>query len=513
MTTAALSLYAVLLAASVVATWRRPLLALFLFLVGLAVHNLAMALLYGAGVRGAALDAIQAWKEVLLAVAAARVGVDAIRARRLPFRPGLVDGLALAFAVVVVIYALVPQEALGGEAGATAVLYALRHALVPVVAYFLGRSLALGFRELTRIGWTALSVAGALSLGGLIELYTVPVEWWRGSGAVGYFRHELGFDYHGPGGLPDNFAFNTSEGLFRRLVSSFISPLATAFALVVALFLSGLPLRSRRLRPVALSLVGLSLVALFFTLSRSSLIALACGLVVLALAARRRWPLAAATAVIAVAIGFAYSFPAFAPKTHFFSQDLPYQEAQAREKGGLPGGRSLALDPGEPSLRSHWDALREGVEAVLRHPQGYGLGNAGATASRFGLPVRAGESNYTETGVETGLLGVLLLVSWNLALLAGLVRAARLPSQPSFPVVQGEGDLAGPGRDEGPDRRLAAALAAAALAAVLALAVQTDVYGVPWLAYTLWWVAGALLQPVARQAPDLVLAPASAASD
>ncbi len=507
MTSAVLALYALALAVAAVAVWRRPLVALFLFLVGLAVHNLAMALLYGGGVRGPALDAIQAWKEILLGVAAARVAVDAIRARRLPFRPGLTDGLAFAFALVVVVYALVPQEALGGAAGATAILYGLRHALVPVVAYFLGRSLAVGPKQLVAVGWTALAVASALATGGLVELYTVPVEWWRSSGAVGYFRHELGFDYHGPGGLPDNFAFNTSEGVFRRLVSSFISPLATAFALVVALFLAGLPARSPRLRPLVLLLVALCLAGLLFTLSRSSLIALSAGLLVLALATRRRWPVGAAVAVLAVGVGFAYGFTSFAPKTHFFPEDLPYQEAQAREKGGLPRGRSLALDPGEPSLRSHWKALREGVEAVLSHPQGYGLGNAGATASRFDLPVRAGESNYTETGVETGLLGALLFVAWSAALLVGLVRAARPPFPSArYELLQDQGDGDGV-------PRLAAACAAAGLAAVLALAVQTDVYGVPWLAYTLWWVAGALLVPTLRPEPASALAPASAASD
>ena len=65
----------------------------------------------------------------------------------------------------------------------------------------------------------------------------MPIEWWRHSGAVGYFRRELGYDYHGPAGLPENFAFNTSDGLFRRLVSTFVSPLATAYMLVVALLL------------------------------------------------------------------------------------------------------------------------------------------------------------------------------------------------------------------------------------------------------------------------------------
>ena len=58
-----------------------------------------------------------------------------------------VDWLALAFAAVVCLYAVIPQDVLDGEAGARAVLYGLRHGLVPVVAYFLGRSLILDRAE------------------------------------------------------------------------------------------------------------------------------------------------------------------------------------------------------------------------------------------------------------------------------------------------------------------------------------------------------------------------------
>ena len=81
------------------------MLALYAFLIGLAAYNVTMALLYGAGVRGDAIEAIQTWKEILLAVAAARVARDAWRERRLPFRPRTVDWLALAFAALVVVYA------------------------------------------------------------------------------------------------------------------------------------------------------------------------------------------------------------------------------------------------------------------------------------------------------------------------------------------------------------------------------------------------------------------------
>jgi hypothetical protein len=468
-----LTIYGVLLAVAAVAVWRRPIVALYVFIVGLALHNLVLALLYDAGLRGGAIDAVQAWKEALLAVAVARVAFDAVRESRLPFRPRLVDWLALAFAAVVCLYALIPQDVLDGEAGARAILYGLRHGLVPVVAYFLGRSLILDRVELRRIGWTLLGAGAALAVGGLVDLYAVDVEWWRGSGAVGYFRYELGFDYHGPGGLPDNWAFNTEDGLFRRLVASFISPLATAFALVVALLFAGIALQDRRRRPLAGGLVAICAIALLFTLSRSSLLALAGAFVVLAVALRRWWPLVATAAVLAAGVAFAFAFTSVAPETHFFPEDLPYQEEQARRRGDLPGGSSLALNPGEPSLRSHWRSLRDGIENVFEHPQGYGLGNAGAIAVRFDVPLRAGESNYTEAGVEAGLVGALLLIAWSLALLVALVRSAWAATNATF--------------------RVAAAGAAAALAAVLALAVQTDAYGVPWLAYSLWWLCGSLV--------------------
>jgi len=75
------------------------------------------------------------------------------------------------------------------------------------------------------------------------------------------------------------------------------------------------------------------------------------------------------------------------------------------------------------------------------------------------VEVKAGESTYTELGVETGLLGAILFAAWNLALLRRL-----LGHSPWL---------------------------AASLAAVLVLGVQTDVIGVHWLAYVLWALCGA----------------------
>src|SRR5438876_6811331 len=386
----ALGLYAAFLLVAAAFVWRRPIFALYAFIVGLAAHNLVLSLLWGAGVHGNSLEAIAAWKEGLLAVALLRVAYDARRGRRLPFRPGLVDALALGFAALVVLYAILPQGPLGGHAGPKAILYGLRHDLVPVAAYFIGRSLVLGPRQLRQLVWTVLGAAAAVAAFGLIDEYAIPVEWWRHSGAVGYFHDQLGFNYHGPGGLPENFAFNTSHNeLFRRLISTFISPLAAAYMFVVALLLAP----PRRL---AAPLGVLIAAALLFTISRSGLGGLIVGLVVLAAVRRVRWPVAAAAVVAAAGIGFSYAFTHFAPTTHFFAADLKYQEQFARTH---PGASTNALSPNEPSFKSHLTNLREGLETVGRHPQGYGLGNAGATAARFGVQLKAGESNFTEIGV------------------------------------------------------------------------------------------------------------------
>ena len=280
-TAVALALYLVVLAVAAAAVWRRPAWALYAFVVGLAVHNAVLAALYSAGVRGGSLTAIQAWKEILLAVALASVVLRALRARRLPYRPGLPDWLGLAFAALCVLYAVLPQSALGGSASRHAVALALRHDVVPVAAFLLFRAVAPAREELRRVAWTLLAAAAAVAALGLADVYLVSIGWWRGNGVVRYFHDQLGYDYHGTGGLPENFVYNTgSEAHFlRRLVSTFLSPLAAGYMMVVALLLAPR-------RRIAAPLAALVFAGLLFTFSRSSLIALAGGLVMLALVAR-----------------------------------------------------------------------------------------------------------------------------------------------------------------------------------------------------------------------------------
>jgi hypothetical protein len=470
-TAAELGLYTLLLAVAAVVVWRRPVSALYLFLVGLAAHNAVMAALYAAGVRGSTLTAITAWKEILLAVALLRVLRDAARERRLPFRPWVGDWLALAFAAIAVVYALIPQSALGGHATAHTVALALRHDVIPVGAYFLGRSLVLRRDDLRRLAWTLLAVAGVVAALGLADVYLVSIGWWRTNGVVDYFHRHLGYEYHGTGenpavaGLPENFIYNVGgdRPFLRRLVSTFLSPLASSYLFVVALLVTAAALRARAL-VLLLSLVTAA--GLLWTFSRASLLALAAGLVVLAAVRWRPFGVAVALATVAVAFGWTHLFPKIAPTGTFTKNDLTYQHHRAAHTEG--GGTGFTpTSSSEPSLRSHWVSLREGVRTMIDHPQGFGLGNVGQTASRTDTPIKAGESNYTELGVELGVLGSVLWTVWGLMLLAGLVRTGR-----------GEQWAAG---------------LAAAFAAVLVLAIQTDVIGDPWVAYCVWGLAGALV--------------------
>ncbi len=460
-TAVVLAVYAVLLAGASVLVWRRPIFAFYLWIVGLALHNAVMAALYGAGIRGSALTAIQAWKEIILAVAFAAVAVEVIRTHQLPFQPGWVDALALAFGALACLYAVLPQSALDGSADRHAIGLALKHDLVPVAAFLLGRCVRVDRRELVRLCWTVLGVAAGVAVVGLLDDFLVPIGWWRSSAVVDYFHKQLGYDYNGTGGLPENFVYNTgSEDRFlRRLVSVFLSPLASAYLMVVALLLAVMLRRSARVVGV---LAALTAAALLFTFSRSSLLALAAGLCVLAVIWRRWWPAAAAVATIAVSIAWVHVFPSVAPTGHWTQQDLVQQRQRARVEAGNPNS---PLSTSEPSIHNHLTSLRDGARTVLHHPLGFGLGNAGQTASRTETPIKAGESNYTEIGVETGLVGALLWIAWNVAIFARLVRPA--------PAV------------------------AAAFGAGLVLAIQTDVIGDPWMGYVLWGLAGLSLAPVA----------------
>ncbi len=416
------------------------------------LHNVAMAQLWDLGVRGTSLDVVAAWKEALLLVA---LLVVAWKVRRLP-AVRAADVLAASYALVVLVYLLIPQDVLGGEATTRGELLALRHHLFPVAAYALGRLAGWAWGERGRTSGLVVLSAVIVAVVGLVDLAFVSLQAWRDSGVPGWFGEQLGLEYEGLSGLPENWVFNTGdeENPIRRLVSTFLSPLASAYTLVVALIF----VLSRPFRWWWAVLSILLYVALLYTHARAAFAALAFGLVVLALAQRRAAPAALALASIVVSALFIASYPSIGPSTSYTPEELEWLRENAQSEGDETDDPFSGADA---STESHWRNLRDGVRVVIEHPQGYGLGNAGVVAKRTGVEIRAGESTYTELGVDTGVAGVVAFVLWCIAVLVGLWRRE--------------------------------AWLAAAFATVLALGLQTDVIGIHWLAFTVWAAAGLAL--------------------
>ena len=434
--------------------------ALLALVLGLVLHNAAMAQLWEVGVRGRALDVAAAWKEVLLllALVAALWG-----ARGVP-KVTLVDLLAACYAGIVIVYALVPQAVLDGEATARGELLALRHHLLPVAAYALGRLVSRLWEERSRLGAAIVVAAVVVAVAGLVDLAIVSLQAWRESGVPGWYREQLGLDYEGLSGLPENWVYNTGDeqNPIRRLVATLLSPLASAYVLVVAL----LYVVSRRLTVWWALLAALLYAALLYTHTRAALGALAVGLVVLAVAQRRLLPVGLAAFSIAAGAAFLVAYPSIGPSTEYTQEELEFLRQNAEEE---PGTSADPLSPSESSTASHWRNLRDGVRAVLEHPQGYGLGNAGVVAKRTGVTIKAGESTYTEVGIDAGLAGMVAFGLWNVALLVALLRRE--------------------------------AWVGAAFAAVLLLGLQTDVIGVHWLAVAVWGAAGIAMPPLPPKTP------------
>ncbi|HET7743462.1 MAG TPA: O-antigen ligase family protein [Gaiellaceae bacterium] len=431
---------------------RFGLYAFFVLVVGLALHNAAMAELWDLGVRGRALDVVSAWKESLLLLAFL---VLAWKVRRLP-PVSAADVLALLYAAIVVVYAILPQAWLDGAATTEGRLLAVRHHLLPVGAYAVGRLLGILWRKPGRLGWVVAATAAGVALIGLLDLAFVSLQSWRDSGVPGWYRDQLGLHYEGLSGLPENWVFNTGheDNPIRRLVSTFLSPLASAYVLVVALVF----VASRRYRVWSVPLAALLYAGLLYTHTRAAFAALALGLLLLALAQRRWAPaILAAVSVLAAAV-FVAAYPTIGPSTSYTPAELAFLRENAQRH---PGTSSDPFSGNDASTRSHLSNLRDGLRTVIHHPQGYGLGNTGVSAKRTGVEIKAGESTYTELGVDAGIAGLLAFVLWSLALLRGLWRRE--------------------------------AWIAAAFAAVLFLGLQTDVIGVHWIAVVVWGAAGMVL--------------------
>ncbi len=437
-------------AASVVvgawAVWRWPAAALPVFAVGLALHNLVLMLLVGAGAPTWAVRALEAWKEAYVGLLAARLGLQVIRSggaaylrrsiglwSRLPVAPRLLDLTALAFELLLVVYALLPSALLPSPSPSLAqrLLSFRTFSLIPVL-YLFGRVWPPLGRQRQRVIVLVIGVAAVVSLLGLLELWFVPSRLWVDWGIV-RFDQLLGFDYHGPGGLPENFFQSTTTGLaLRRMVSTYLSPLGIAYTGLLVVPLAATAAAGLRRRSALLwALYTLVVIGIALSVTRLALACLAVEVLVMAVAYRRRAFLGAA-AVGFVAIWAAlFVYPDYGPVVNFELTDVrppagaaiiglnkaPQPPTPSSSPGAVAPTPSSApanlagdvvnriVSSDDASIQAHIAAVREGAAFVLAHPLGLGLG---ASMPRLGVATGPGESAIFQIGGEAGLLGLIL---------------------------------------------------------------------------------------------------------
>ena len=483
-----------LVAGGALVSWKSPFRALGILVAGMAFHNFVLMVLIRLNTPAVLIRAVQAWKEILLAVLClAAVAFARSHLRRLP-RLLVPDWIAVAFTVIVIGYAILQLLSRGNGATLAQVLVSLRLALLMPLLYMFGRIfLPRGSEDLGFTRGAILAAAGVLGLFGLWELWFVPTRDWLQWGAVGFSKW-LGFDYGGPQGLPANFFQTTSSGLLlRRMVSTYLSPLGVAYtgllivpyAFLHAIWPQSVPRWPRALRYLVLAVVVISV---GLSVTRLALASIGAECLLIALILRRSLSTVLASAVIAVGLVAIFAYPSFGPvmnsslhevqsPTRFLREpstlatQLPHQTSTTGSPtpSGIPSpsqsGAGGILAGNDPSIRAHIQAVLYGVRYVIEHPLGTGPGSA---VPRYGTIQGPAESALLRIGGEFGLLGALLYAAMYGA---AVIAAAALIRRRGWQRAIG----------------LAALVGAVGL---LPISLTSDVWGDFSVTFLFWWIAG-----------------------
>ncbi len=460
------------LLAAIWLTWRRPFLGLGLLVGGMAFHNFVVMGLLRLGTPLLVVRAVQAWKEVLLVVLVAIAVAALYRARHAPPWGRLIptDLIAIAFALVCVVYFLIPPSLLGGDAGLAQRLVGLRTLILIPLLYFIGRAINAGDdRDRLVVVQICIAAGAVVTLFGLVELFFVPTRAWLDWG-VNQYTSFLGFKYGGPKGLPENFFITMPDGTYvRRMVSTYVSPLGIAYTGLILAPL-GLAAMDRRVsqRTAVVIAVGVSLVLLGVALSitRLALISVAAETIVLGFLLRRVWIAALAPLLIVAGIAAFLPSASITPRVDGDLQPVTSTHAPA----WAPGADS--------STQEHSGSLTSDWAVDVQHP--LGLGTGGST-KRYGKLAGTGESAilgmFGDLGVVGGglYLALFLMSIWQGFRALTLSRAASLEDM--LPLVAFVGGLA-----------------------LIPISLTSDVWGDLSVTYPFWWAAGASATLCAQRA-------------
>jgi hypothetical protein len=371
------------LLAYVVGLRSRPALLVAGFLLWLSIERLAVAVL-SPRLDPATFPLLLGYKELFFPLAGLVLLPAVPRVwREAPLQLRIVDGLAIAFGVIIVAGFFLSDAPLMDR-----VVYARRLALLPLI-YGVTRLLPWRLDSLRATTRLLVLVAVAVAAFGLLERFFLESLIWREWIPAAYYYHLHTLSGLGaPGsdfptqGLPVVFYDLTAGVPERRLVSTFLE--ATTLASFLAI---GTILAVATVRPwiVGLATGALIVAAGYLTLGKAGWLITAVGV----------------TYVLVVSVVRRLREPAWL----------------ASMAAGLIGALvviSLVLEASGSATGAlaHFDGLRQGIGSLTDAPLGRGLGIGG----NFGAGILAAESTFGVIMVQLGVLGLLIWAAWMLAL-------------------------------------------------------------------------------------------------
>lgn len=321
----------------------------------------------------------------------------------------LADRLAIGMALLVGFYVVIPNSWLGGyDVVFAAKLIGARSILVPAELYFLGRWLPLSSEDLISLLRFILKVGLVSVLAGIALTTMLSGEEWQDLGLTHLYSLKAGFVMDNSGifstaGLPQGWYFQELPqsivpwpGL-RRFSSLIVEPISTGIVTAFLFVLSVAMARRRRLDLRTL-LLGLGSI---FALSRGGWMVAGLGYLFM----RTKRPFFVTGMGIATIVIGLYAY-------------------------GLAGTNfEITLSTSERS-----DAMADGIGQAFRYPQGRGLGTIGyfsgvitgenPLVQKESMNPFSVESFFGTLSAQLGLLGIVLWISFLVALIRSLSRIA-----------------------------------------------------------------------------------------
>jgi hypothetical protein len=446
----------VLLFGVAVATFRTPALFVAIMVIWFALQRLVVALV-APEVSADLVRLLLTYKEgfYLIVLAAGAIGVAVRHQRGEEALPVLLAGdyLAVAFLGWLAIHFVSDPQSSSPE------LTYLRRFAAPVLLYLGGRLLIRRPDQLIAAAQLLLVVAVGVAAFGLLERFVFDIAFWRDTvDASAFYNQQVD-----SGLLPENWTViyrGVPDGIFialplgepvRRLVSTYLEPTTLssflAFALLLIVFVPDVAWgRGGKATRVMVALAAFAIgLAILATLSRGGMVTfLAATGLVLAV----RWlrspgprisipqPLVLLPLVVVIGLGAAITtfsdFPAkesvrevLATRAVSGLSDEPPASGPSEAPPTATDGPLEVIEVHPPgstadAAEKHLRGLTTGLEEMLDHPLGRGLG---ATGNWSETPETGSESTVGVLAAQTGIAGFALYVGFFAAVIAGLVVA------------------------------------------------------------------------------------------